>query len=227
MANEIQDWEQKREELLTLTNLVRDGLEGWYKAGQALLEIRDRKLYLGRYDSFEDYCVTEFQESVRRCYQMMQAVTIKNEGKVEIEMSESATRALGKAPPEKRAEIVETIVERKDGKITAKAVAEAINDQPSETEPVAKTPVEQIDKFTLHMTYLLLDLERFAQEEYGYSVPITSCKSLVSQLKKQLKEARLTHDCPWCGGSPGGCQECCGTGKVTRLMAESAPEELR
>ena len=55
MANEIQDWEQKREELLTLTNLVRDGLEGWYKAGQALLEIRDRKLYLGRYDSFEDY----------------------------------------------------------------------------------------------------------------------------------------------------------------------------
>lgn len=62
-------------ELTLLEEKVQSGLQGFYEAGKALLEIRDRKLYKVRYGTFEDYCLNRWQMSRPQAYRLMNATS--------------------------------------------------------------------------------------------------------------------------------------------------------
>lgn len=54
------DWAIKTE-LQELESVIERGLQGFYEAGQALRRIRDERLYLKDYKTFEDYCVARWR----------------------------------------------------------------------------------------------------------------------------------------------------------------------
>ena len=51
---QLQPDQQSR--LAELENTINDNIEGFFKVGYALREIRDKRLYRADYDTFEEYC---------------------------------------------------------------------------------------------------------------------------------------------------------------------------
>ncbi len=49
-----------RDRLAVLCDIIRDGLEGFIAVGNALTEIREKKLWRGRAGTFEDFVIAEF-----------------------------------------------------------------------------------------------------------------------------------------------------------------------
>jgi phage terminase small subunit len=97
------------------------------------------------YESWKQYCETEFQISKPRSYQLLDFVEIKREikesTKVDSPQNESQTRALKSVPTEKRAEAWKRAVEIADGgQPSAKQVEQAA----AEVYPQEKSPEDRI-----------------------------------------------------------------------------------
>lgn len=93
-------------ELQQLEGVIERGLQGFYEAGQALRQIRDKKLYRlqYRYSSFEAYCQERWQIGKARAYQLIAAsrvVTALSTQVDELQLpeTEAQTRPLTSLPP--------------------------------------------------------------------------------------------------------------------------------
>jgi len=77
---------QSNDRLAELESTIERGLATFVEVGQALLEIRDSRLYRESHGTFEDYCRERWQFSDRRARQLMTAAEIgtivpaRNEG---------------------------------------------------------------------------------------------------------------------------------------------------
>jgi hypothetical protein len=94
--------------LQELEAIVAQGLQTFYEVGQALIEIRDRKLYRETYKTFEAYCQEKWSLTRRRAYQFMDASeVIQNLCTIvhKIPTKESQVRPLTKLPPAQQLEI--------------------------------------------------------------------------------------------------------------------------
>lgn len=85
--------------------------KAFLEAGQALLTIRDAKLYKVDYDTFDDYCKQRWSMKRSRAYQLIEAVQVQATIADSIDESEqprneSQFRVLAAVPEEKRAEVV-------------------------------------------------------------------------------------------------------------------------
>lgn len=67
-------------ELERLEGIIRRNQQSFYEIGSALREIRDKGLYrdVKGYDTFEEYCRKEWDFSRPRAYQLIEAVTVKD-----------------------------------------------------------------------------------------------------------------------------------------------------
>jgi hypothetical protein len=63
----------EKEVLANCERVVNAGLETFVEVGQALMTIRDRRLYREKYTTFEDYCVTRWRLSSSRARQLIKA----------------------------------------------------------------------------------------------------------------------------------------------------------
>ncbi len=72
------DW-VNNQDLYRLERTIRQGLDIFYRVGEALLEIRDRKLYkeLG-YSNFRDYCFEKWNMKKSRAYQLIESANVVN-----------------------------------------------------------------------------------------------------------------------------------------------------
>jgi hypothetical protein len=92
--------ETDRQRLTKLETKIRAGLKTFVEVGNALLEIRNSKLYRLDYATFEDYCRARWHISRPRAYQLIKAAeTVGNlSTKVDIPLanneSQVATRQL-------------------------------------------------------------------------------------------------------------------------------------
>jgi hypothetical protein len=68
--------EVDQQRLSELENIIRTGLATFVEVGNALLEIRDSKLYRSSYSTFEEYCHNKWQISRPRAYQLIEAAEI-------------------------------------------------------------------------------------------------------------------------------------------------------
>jgi hypothetical protein len=132
--------------------VIERGLKTFVDVGNALLTIRDGRLYRASHGTFEDYCRERWGMTDRRARQLMGAaetIALLQTGTIVpvLPITESQARPLTALPPERQAEAWQAAVETApDGKVTAahvQAVVDAMRepDEPQTLwEPVAEKP---------------------------------------------------------------------------------------
>jgi hypothetical protein len=132
--------------LQSCERVIEKGLNTFREVGQALIEIRDSKLYRSAHATFADYCEKRWGFSDSRARQLISAakvaetvtnVTLPNEG---------AARALNSVPVEQQQAVVDWATEKAEGTpLTARAIKEAaaeVADSESEEDEDDEPPVK-------------------------------------------------------------------------------------
>lgn len=123
---------KEQEQLQEHEVVIARGLKTFNEVGNALLAIRDGKLYREAYKTFEDYCRERWSLGERRAYQFMDAARVVNNLKVEpmvqLPDSERQARPLTELEPEQQ-RVVWEVVEKTapKGRITAAHVQSTVN----------------------------------------------------------------------------------------------------
>ena len=128
MTSEITITESRR--LVELERKIKSGLNTFVEVGEALLEIRDSRLYRIEHGTFEQYCREKWQMTDRHARNLIAAASvtasISKSGTI-VPKTETQARPLTKLPAEKQPEAWEKAVEAAGGKQpTAKQVEAAV-----------------------------------------------------------------------------------------------------
>lgn len=119
-------------------HVITTGLKTFVQVGNALVSIRDRRLYRGTYHTFEDYCRERWGFSDSRARQLISAaetVTTVTVHGLPAPTNEAQARELSRVPDEQRAEVWQRVVEETEGKPTAAAVRAAMVPPPAPLTP--------------------------------------------------------------------------------------------
>lgn len=92
---------EDNEELSSLEKKIQSGLQTFINVGSALSKIRDLKLYLIKYDTFEDYCRERWGMAARTAYQTIASSRIALQLDCDLK-NEYVARQLGKCPEDQR-----------------------------------------------------------------------------------------------------------------------------
>lgn len=157
-------------ELEQLEGVIQKNIGAFYEVGRALMEIRDKGLYrdvLG-YDTFETYCKQRWDLSRPRAYQLIEAVTVKENLSTTVDIPERQIRPLAKLQPEQQRTAWQKAVETApEGKVTAahvsKVVKELTGEQPKpyvlkHNEPIIKQELISED-FQLAYDAMIIELK--------------------------------------------------------------------
>lgn len=130
---------EERELLQKHETTIKKGLNTFVEVGQALLEIRDKKLYRIEYKTFEEYCQEKWQMTRRRSYQLIEAsLAIENVNPgTQMPKNEKEVRPLTSLEPEVQNAVWQETIEKHGDNITAKKVQE-VADQWKETSKEIK-----------------------------------------------------------------------------------------
>ncbi|MGD0656115.1 MAG: hypothetical protein ABSA16_17395 [Thermoguttaceae bacterium] len=118
---------------LRCESMIKKGIKTFVEVGKALLEIRDHRYYRDNYDTFENYCKEKWGFARRTAYQYIEAAEVTENvchgAQIEGPANERQARELAKLPDEEQAEAWEEVIERADGKPTAVAVREVVEER--------------------------------------------------------------------------------------------------
>jgi hypothetical protein len=144
----------ERAALGSLEGIVERGLSNFVEVGKALAQIRDNKLYRATSETFEGYCQQRFDLSRRYAdYQIASAEVVEDlrTRVLILPATEKQARPLLALPPEKRAQVWQSILDENPGQITAAFVQERVRAlQPprqkqlpaTKSEPQPELPME-------------------------------------------------------------------------------------
>lgn len=111
--------------------VIKQGLQTFIEVGQALMTIREKRLYRIGFKTFEDYCVERWSMDKRHANRLIQASeTISNLGPMGpvLPQSERQTRPLTSLEPEIQKEVWTEVVKTHGYNITAAKVQTVVND---------------------------------------------------------------------------------------------------
>ncbi|MBP5974189.1 MAG: hypothetical protein KME46_21590 [Brasilonema angustatum HA4187-MV1] len=115
--------EAEAQELRRLEATVERCLKAFWQIGQALREIRDKRLYREYYSTFEEYCMTRWEMSRRSAYQLISAASVYENvrhGAQILPANERQARPLVALPPEQQREAwAKAVSTAPSGKVTA------------------------------------------------------------------------------------------------------------
>jgi alkylated DNA nucleotide flippase Atl1 len=231
-----------------LEKIIKAGERTFIEVGDALTEIRDKKLYRSDHSTFEKYCAVVWGWGASRGRQLCIAAAVAGEIKsvTKVTLSnEAAARAVAKLPPPRRAEVVREIAD--SGRIvTAKEVAKAAGKPPA--RPVAAIldgtglpiPKEVLPLWNrlpevqelLTMASVIIGALGKAQEDEDIlfsEVDFTDCIAHLKQAYADIKCAKPFAVCPSCAGKlPKDCATCTGRGFVSGFYwKHNVPEDLK
>lgn len=140
--------------LIELEKIVVAGLQSWIEVGEALIEIRDSRLYRIEAKTFEEYCQSRFKIQKSRVQQLISGAkvvaSLEFESSTIVEVSEGAVRELKKVPEEKRAAVFQKATESASGHVpTARVIKQVVE---GETERTASATSERVLFETLFNT---------------------------------------------------------------------------
>lgn len=118
-----------RSQLAQCEEVIERGLDSFIEVGNALLQIREGRLYKDDYDNFEDYCRERWDMCGRRARQLTDAAeAIQNIGSgTMVPQSERQIRPITTLPPSRQRQAWTAAVESSPkGKPTAKQVVATI-----------------------------------------------------------------------------------------------------
>lgn len=239
-----------KSELAQYEEVIEKHIDGFQKAGIALMAIREKKLYKDGYKTFEEYCDKRWKLKKSHAHRLMDAAQVMdnlspNGGSfapsAPMPSNERQTRELAKAPPEKQPEVWKKAVETApDGRVTAAHVREVVEEEiPDEPEPVKDAadvvvPDQCLKAFQMgqELKSLCLAITRDCNKvaelcEDGKPgtrlIMVSTFKELARQLRQTLFAALPTHVCPYCEGS--GCKPCEKQGLVNKSTYEAGKGE--
>ena len=156
MTGEVISMEESRD-LTRLETVVASGLQTFVEVGEALAEIRDRKLYRIEHATFDAYLETKWKISRSwACRQIQAAQTVKLLPTGNKPVTERQVRPLGKLPPGERAAAWNAAVEASpSGTPSAKTVEAAVSNRtgkPPEPDESSKTPLQWLTYWWMKAT---------------------------------------------------------------------------
>jgi hypothetical protein len=116
---------------------IARGLKTFKEVGIALAQIKVEKLYRAEFATFEDYCRTKWNFDRTYAHRLIKASEVVENvahGQ-QIEPNERQARELARLPAEQQPEVWQEVVERTEGKPTAAAVHEVIEERSARREP--------------------------------------------------------------------------------------------
>ena len=143
--HDLQAGAMSQEELTELAmaeSTIARGMKTFIEVGNALVKIRDQRLYRERHGTFEDYCQERWGMSRSHANRLIGASEVVEDlapmgAKSELPQSERQARELKKAPPEQRAKVWKEAQERSGStQPTAKQVKQAV----AEVLPLSPSP---------------------------------------------------------------------------------------
>lgn len=108
--------------------VIRAGLTTFAEVGQALLTVRDQRLYRDHYPTFEEYAAGKWQISRPRAYELMRATAIVSaiaDIGLPAPVNEGQARELARVPEADRPEVWRRTLTDTDGHPTATAIKNA------------------------------------------------------------------------------------------------------
>jgi len=124
---------EERNELERCEVVIKQGLKTFVEVGQALMLIREKKLYRVEYGTFKDYCEEKWGFKERRVYELMNSSKVvsnlENCAMAQVlPQNERQARPLTKLEPELQAEAWQKTVEQHGENITQKKVEEVVKE---------------------------------------------------------------------------------------------------
>lgn len=158
MNNELITLDE-RSRLYQLEETIRQGLNTFVDVGNALLEIRDKRLYRQEYSTFEEYCREQWNMSRPRAYQLIDAANVVTNLSTIVDkfpIIESQARPLASLEPEEQVEAWKRVItSTPEGKVTASIVLKAVKEVEREKrierrqERIESTPVIPNGKYNV------------------------------------------------------------------------------
>jgi hypothetical protein len=242
--------ESKR--LVELEGIIKDGHNAFIKVGEALTEIRDKKLYRLDYPNFETYCEKKWGWSRNHSYRMIAAAPVANyvnkgnlshSGITSVNLTTAA--ALSKVPPPRRAGIVQKIIAAGQ-KVTAAAVSKLAPKRatasttgfldatglevPPECLPLwQRLPEAQAMLSNISTLRGSLRTAQTESDPLFVEVDFTDCLAKLNQVYVDLQRAKPYAVCPTCAGLESkGCLTCKGRGFVSEFYWRNCvPQETK
>jgi hypothetical protein len=118
--------------LTELESTIEHGLQTFVEVGNALMKIRDGRLYREQHDTFEDYCRVRWGMSKMHAYRLMDAAQVitnlESNQLVTLPANESQTRPLSQLTPQLQREVWPIVVDTApNGNITARHVESVVD----------------------------------------------------------------------------------------------------
>lgn len=163
--------------LCELERVIERGLNTFVEVGNALMEIRESRLYRQTHGTFEDYCREKWGWTRMRASQLIEAARVVADVKHVLHdntpINARQASELAVIEPEHRAEVWQRAVETApEGKITARHVSEVVQEFKRETQPQPTYTQEPKAEWTATATseekptYRLAPLMSSASEEW-------------------------------------------------------------
>lgn len=109
-------------------SVIERGIKAYIEVGEALLIIRDQRLYRAEYKTFAEYCVSRWQFSKTHANRLIDASEVA--GNLTpmgvIPENERQARALAVLEPDQQRVVWDALVEVTDGKLTTARIQEAV-----------------------------------------------------------------------------------------------------
>jgi N6-adenosine-specific RNA methylase IME4 len=134
-------------ELREYESIIERNLTAFYEVGNALVAIRDKRLYRASYSTFEEYCREKWGMGRAHAYRLIEAaaVTENLSPMGDKPITERQTRELSKLNPEHQRQAWQTAVETApNGKVTAGHVRSVVNRMTDDERQAVKALSKEI-----------------------------------------------------------------------------------
>jgi len=140
-------------DLIALESVIERGLETFVQVGEALAEIRDRKLYRTEHPTFDAYLDKKWSLSRSRACRLIQAAeTVKVLPTGNRPQTERQARPLAALPPAQRVEVWQKAVAASpNGQPTAREVESAVRKRAGDEPETTRTPLQTITHLIAHL----------------------------------------------------------------------------
>lgn len=232
--------------LIGLERIVARTKAGFLECGEALMEIRDKRLYRETHGTFEAYCEEKWNLKRRRAYQLMEAATsdnfVQNFAHSDKKVNESQARALAGVPEAEREAVIEAA--QADGKpLTAASIKAAAKAAKPEPQPVDGTGM--VIPESLRAEWQRADdwrewLQQISRLKCAVEKALAANDAVTSEISNILVanisnvygdlKCLVPYAVCWTcvGHKPERCQVCGKRGFVSRFRYETlCPEEIR
>jgi hypothetical protein len=193
----LDDAEQIR--LQELEAIVARGLQTFYEVGQALIEIRDRKLYRVTHKTFEAYCQEKWSIARRTAYQLISATkVVENLCAMahKLPTNERQVRPLTKLPPAQQLEIWQKAVEEAPNNVPTAKIVERLVRERENAAPENK-PLSEIEQLRQENESLKAEIRQRDSEREQRAAAIAAELERLREENRQLQAELRQRDKDW------------------------------